>query len=392
NGAGGRHHAAARAGAEPARRGHRRDGARLPSFAQPAGRHGKAGPGNDRAANRNGRRNRSANSRRCLQIQTGQPVSAAARSGRGAGAKCHHPSTRRLGGYARDFATLYGQSARRFPLFQRHSRAGKPGFRSGTPGFFHRYRHVQKQRHRSRGRRANPAVEIHGRNRLPLSGASALSGEALRAGARQNRGRIYRRDARNLARGNRGRDNRNRRKVFPVSSRMKTRRRARLPALVGRGGASANILAFQKPAPLGFLLVTIFLSSCAAPDTRHQIVVSTRDQKLAVLDRGNLLAVYPVSTSKFGLGDSPGSAFTPLGELAIAKKIGDNAPPGAVFKDRRRTGEIVPPDSPGRDPIVTRILWLRGLEAQNANAFGRYIYIHGTPEERLIGTPASYGC
>ncbi|MBX6325132.1 MAG: L,D-transpeptidase [Chthoniobacterales bacterium] len=173
---------------------------------------------------------------------------------------------------------------------------------------------------------------------------------------------------------------------------MKTRRRARLPALVGRGGASANILAFQKPAPLGFLLVTIFLSSCAAPDTRHQIVVSTRDQKLAVLDRGNLLAVYPVSTSKFGLGDSPGSAFTPLGELAIAKKIGDNAPPGAVFKDRRRTGEIVPPDSPGRDPIVTRILWLRGLEAQNANAFGRYIYIHGTPEERLIGTPASYGC
>ena len=57
-----------------------------------------------------------------------------------------------------------------------------------------------------------------------------------------------------------------------------------------------------------------------------------------------------------------------------------------------RTGEIVAPNSPGRDPIVTRILWLRGREAQNANAFGRYIYIHGTPEERLIGTPASYGC
>jgi len=52
----------------------------------------------------------------------------------------------------------------------------------------------------------------------------------------------------------------------------------------------------------------------------------------------------------------------------------------------------VAPNSPGRDPIVTRILWLRGHEAQNANAFGRYIYIHGTPEERLIGTPASYGC
>jgi lipoprotein-anchoring transpeptidase ErfK/SrfK len=141
-----------------------------------------------------------------------------------------------------------------------------------------------------------------------------------------------------------------------------------------------------------FLLVALFLASCAAPDTQHQIVVSTREQKLALLDRGNVVATYPVSTSKFGLGDWRGSRFTPLGKLQIAQKIGDNAPPGAVFKDRRRTGEIVVPDSPGRDPIVTRILWLRGLEAQNANAFSRDIYIHGTPEERLIGTRASYGC
>ena len=140
------------------------------------------------------------------------------------------------------------------------------------------------------------------------------------------------------------------------------------------------------------LLVTLFLASCAAPDTQHHIVISTRDQKLAVLDRGNLLATYPVSTSKFGLGDRPGSRFTPLGQLQIAEKIGDNAPPGAVFKDRRRTGEIVLANSLGRDPIVTRILWLRGRESQNANAFGRDIYIHGTPEERLIGRPASYGC
>jgi lipoprotein-anchoring transpeptidase ErfK/SrfK len=140
------------------------------------------------------------------------------------------------------------------------------------------------------------------------------------------------------------------------------------------------------------LLVAVFLASCAAPDTRHQIVVSTCEQKLAVIDRGNVLAIYPVSTSKFGLGDWRGSRFTPLGKLEIAQKVGDNAPPGAVFKDRRRTGEVVAPDSPGRDPIVTRILWLRGLEAQNANAFSRDIYIHGTPEERRIGTPASYGC
>ena len=140
------------------------------------------------------------------------------------------------------------------------------------------------------------------------------------------------------------------------------------------------------------LLVALFLASCVAPDTQHHIVISTRDQKLALLDRGALLATYSVSTSKFGLGDRPGSRFTPLGQLQIAEKVGDNAPPGAVFKDRRRTGEIVLANSPGRDPIVTRILWLRGLESQNANAFARDIYIHGTPEEWRIGSAASYGC
>ncbi len=140
------------------------------------------------------------------------------------------------------------------------------------------------------------------------------------------------------------------------------------------------------------LLLALFIASCAAPDTQHHIVISTREQKLALLDRGNVMAIYPVSTSKFGLGDWRGSRFTPLGQLQVAEKIGGNAPPGAVFKDRLRTGEIVQANSPGRDPIVTRILWLRGLEAQNANAFGRDIYIHGTPEEWKIGSPASYGC
>src|SRR5216110_531054 len=143
---------------------------------------------------------------------------------------------------------------------------------------------------------------------------------------------------------------------------------------------------------LACLLVALFIASCAAPDTRHQIVISTREQKLALLDHGNVMVIYPVSTSKFGLGDWRGSRFTPLGQLQVAEKVGGNAPPGAVFKDRRRTGEIIQANAPGRDPIVTRILWLRGLEAQNANAFTRDIYIHGTPEEQRIGTPASYGC
>src|SRR6266478_1449206 len=143
---------------------------------------------------------------------------------------------------------------------------------------------------------------------------------------------------------------------------------------------------------LAVILIAASITSCVAPDMRHQIVISARDQKLALLDRGNVMAIYPVSTSKFGLGDWRGSRFTPLGQLQIAEKIGGNAPPGAVFKDRRRTGEIIQANAPGRDPIVTRILWLRGLEAQNANAFGRDIYIHGTPEEWRIGSAASYGC
>ena len=134
------------------------------------------------------------------------------------------------------------------------------------------------------------------------------------------------------------------------------------------------------------------LASCATPDTRHRIVVSIPEQRLAVLDNGALIATYPISTSKFAIGDAPGSRATPLGELQIEKKIGGNAAIGTVFKDRRPTGEILVPDAPGRDPIVTRILWLRGLEAQNANAYGRYIYIHGTAEERNIGKRASYGC
>ena len=138
--------------------------------------------------------------------------------------------------------------------------------------------------------------------------------------------------------------------------------------------------------------VALLVTSCVAPDTRHHVVISVPQQRLALLDNGVLVSTYPVSTSKFAIGDWPGSRGTPLGELEIAEKIGGSAPSGAVFKDRKRTGEILEPDAPGRDPIVTRILWLRGREAQNANAYSRYIYIHGTPEERNIGKRASFGC
>lgn len=123
-----------------------------------------------------------------------------------------------------------------------------------------------------------------------------------------------------------------------------------------------------------------------------RIVISVRDQKLMLLQNDSRVAVYPVSTSKYGLGDFWGRMTTPLGYLQVAQKIGDNAPLGAVFHNRRFTGEVLRPNAPGRDPITTRIIWLRGLEAKNAHAFSRCIYIHGTNEERYVGRPASYGC
>ena len=130
----------------------------------------------------------------------------------------------------------------------------------------------------------------------------------------------------------------------------------------------------------------------AQTQVQNGLIISVRDQKLMLLQNGGKVATYPVSTSKFGLGDFLGRMTTPLGYLTVAQKIGDNAPVGAVFHNRRFTGEILTPNAPGRDPVITRIIWLRGLEAQNALAFHRCIYIHGTPEEKTIGRPASYGC
>src|SRR5690348_7278212 len=127
-------------------------------------------------------------------------------------------------------------------------------------------------------------------------------------------------------------------------------------------------------------------------DTSNQLIISVHDQKMVLLRNGSKVAVYPVSTSMFGLGDAWGRMTTPVGYLAVEKKIGDNVPVGAVFHNRRLTGEVLEPNTPGRDPITTRIIWLRGLETQNAHAFQRCIYIHGTPEEKKIGRPASYGC
>jgi lipoprotein-anchoring transpeptidase ErfK/SrfK len=146
----------------------------------------------------------------------------------------------------------------------------------------------------------------------------------------------------------------------------------------------------QRGFPAALLAIAL-LAGCAG-DKRHRLIISTRDQQMLVLREGVPIAAYPVSTSKFGLGSAPGSSQTPLGSFRVRKKFGGDLPEGAVLKSRKPTGEILPIDAPGRDPIVTRILWLDGLDPWNRNTFKRHIYIHGTPEERNIGLPVSYGC
>jgi lipoprotein-anchoring transpeptidase ErfK/SrfK len=122
-----------------------------------------------------------------------------------------------------------------------------------------------------------------------------------------------------------------------------------------------------------------------------KIQISTRDQRLTLLSGRKKVAAYPVSTSRFGLGSEEGSFKTPTGKFRIAEKIGDEMPSGTVFKSRKpvkATKKMLRED----DLVMTRILWLDGLESRNANTHDRYVYIHGTNHEEAIGTPASHGC
>ena len=123
-----------------------------------------------------------------------------------------------------------------------------------------------------------------------------------------------------------------------------------------------------------------------------EIVIDVDCQQLKVVKQGQEVAKFPVSTSKFGVGDDWHSYKTPAGQLQVCEKIGAQLPEGAVMKHGQFTGEVVPPNAPGRDTIVTRMIRLQGLEAQNKRALARGIFIHGTPEEKRIGKPVSWGC
>lgn len=129
----------------------------------------------------------------------------------------------------------------------------------------------------------------------------------------------------------------------------------------------------------------------AAGQTTFSVRVSVPDQTLELREGDRVVASYPVSTSKFGLGTQPGSYRTPTGRFEIGEMIGADAPAWAVFKARRPTGVIAAPGGE-EDGILSRILWLHGLDPHNANTRDRYVYIHGTNQEALIGTPASHGC
>ena len=124
----------------------------------------------------------------------------------------------------------------------------------------------------------------------------------------------------------------------------------------------------------------------------RSIHVSVASQRLELRDEeGRVLRSFPISTSAFGLGSEPGSLKTPLGRFEVAEKIGHGAPAGGIFKSRVFTGEFGAKEQPD-DHVQTRILWLHGLEAHNANTRERYIYIHGTNHESQLGSAASHGC
>jgi lipoprotein-anchoring transpeptidase ErfK/SrfK len=126
-----------------------------------------------------------------------------------------------------------------------------------------------------------------------------------------------------------------------------------------------------------------------SPETR--IRISVRKQQLALKSGRKKLAEYPVSTSRFGLGSKEGSFKTPTGKFRIAEKIGGGMPLGTVFKSRRPV-KATKKALREEDLVMTRILWLDGLERRNANTHDRYVYIHGTNHEEKIGLPDSHGC
>jgi lipoprotein-anchoring transpeptidase ErfK/SrfK len=125
--------------------------------------------------------------------------------------------------------------------------------------------------------------------------------------------------------------------------------------------------------------------------SRPTIHISIRDQLLTLKDDQTPVRTYPVSTSRFGIGTQKGSLKTPIGRFRVAEKIGGDMPADTIFQSRvpLKASDPLPPTE---DLVMSRILWLDGLEEHNANTRERFIYIHGTKHEGKIGSPSSCGC
>jgi hypothetical protein len=147
-------------------------------------------------------------------------------------------------------------------------------------------------------------------------------------------------------------------------------------------------------------LASIHATGYQLDSSRPVVVVDSNSQRLSCFSSdGEMLQQYPVSTSRYGMGQQQGSHQTPYGLHCIAQKIGDGEPCGRVFRARQASDEICLPDAfkSDEDVITTRILWLQGLEpgfnrGGEVDSFERFIYIHGTSDEAHIGEPASIGC
>ena len=121
------------------------------------------------------------------------------------------------------------------------------------------------------------------------------------------------------------------------------------------------------------------------------ILVSVHLQMMTLQLPGKKDQVFGVSTSKYGMGTAAGSMKTPTGNFNIYQKIGNGQPLYEIFVGREPAG-IWDQKPSSKDYILTRIMWLNGLDHDNRNTKDRYIYIHGTNQEQLIGSPASHGC
>lgn len=136
--------------------------------------------------------------------------------------------------------------------------------------------------------------------------------------------------------------------------------------------------------------------------TEQVVLIDASNQKLLLIEKGQVTHRWVISTAEAGLGSRKGSNQTPLGAHRLAQKIGDGAPLGTVFKARQNTGRIAkiltaPGARSGEDNVTTRIMWLDGLEpglnkGDMVDSYQRFIYIHGTDEEGRLGAPASHGC